>query len=86
MERAFNEPSPFRQRDDTDTAPPHIRQARDAGLRTIERHKRDLSPAAGDRLESLVRVRDQGAVAARYLDAVGNPHYRTAFGKLAMDP
>lgn len=55
-------------------------------LGTIERHRRSLSAPAGDRLERLVRENDQRGIGARYLAAVGNPAYDTAFGKILHDP
>ncbi len=61
----------------TQPATPRDR-SRDEALRTIERHE-ELSPEAGDRLASLVE-RDSLGVDARYLSAVGDPHYADAFG------
>jgi HK97 family phage major capsid protein len=58
---------------------------RDQGLRVIERHKDILTPEAGDRLDKLVR-RDRFGLESRYLDAVGNPDYESAFGKLLAHP
>jgi HK97 family phage major capsid protein len=57
-----------------------------AALRTIERHADVLRSEAGDRLEQLVRSGDPTGVGARYLTAVGNPAYDTAFGKILIDP
>ena len=34
----------------------------------------------------MVRERDPRGLAGRYLDAVGDPAYKSAFGKLVMDP
>jgi HK97 family phage major capsid protein len=65
---------------------PHIARDHDAGLRTIERYRNDLSAEAGDRLEELVRRRDPSGIDARYLGAVGDPAYNSAFGKMLMDP
>jgi HK97 family phage major capsid protein len=55
-------------------------------LQTIERHRGVLTPEAGDRLDELVRGRDPMGLDARYLAAVGDPHYNSAFGKLLADP
>ncbi len=68
--------------------PPHIREARDAGLRMIERYTEsgELRSEAADRLDELVRRHDRSGVDARYLAAVGDPAYNTAFGKLVADP
>jgi hypothetical protein len=65
---------------------PHIRAAHDAGFRTIERHTGALSARAADQLDELVREGDPQGLGARYLAAVGDPAYKTAFGKIAMDP
>jgi HK97 family phage major capsid protein len=63
-------------------------EARDAGLRTIERYRDggDLRSDAADRLDELVRRRDPTGIDARYLEAVGDPAYNSAFGKLLADP
>ena len=68
-------------------AGPH-RDARDAGLRTIERYtgSGELRSEAADRLDELVRGHDRSGVDARYLAAVGDPAYNTAVGKLVADP
>jgi hypothetical protein len=58
---------------------------RDAGLRTIETYSNsgELRSQAADTLERLVRdPRDPMALSARYLDAVGDPAYGTAFAKI----
>jgi hypothetical protein len=62
---------------------------RSAALRTIEGFTRDdtLTPTAADRLDGLVRAEGHhGSLAARYLDAVADPAYFTAFGKALQDP
>jgi HK97 family phage major capsid protein len=63
-------------------------QRRDAGLRTIERYTNsgELRSEAADRLDDLIRHRDPTGVDARYLDAVGDPAYASAFGKMLADP
>jgi HK97 family phage major capsid protein len=66
--------------------PQYVREARDAGLRTIERHEGVLSREAADNLDNVVRQRDPQGTTARYLAAVGNPHYMSAFGKIVTDP
>jgi HK97 family phage major capsid protein len=71
-----------------DPASAGVRQSRDAGLRTIETHSRtgELSPQAADNLDELVRGRDPTGLDARYLQAVAQPEYNSAFGKLLADP
>jgi HK97 family phage major capsid protein len=69
-----------------EAAPEHVRAAHDDGLRAIERNRHLLSPAAGDRLDELVRLQDRSGIDARYLAAVSDPHYLSAFGKLVADP
>jgi HK97 family phage major capsid protein len=59
---------------------------RSSALRAIERHSNTLSPEAGDNLTDLVERRDPTGCDARYIAAVANPHYGTAFGKLLADP
>jgi HK97 family phage major capsid protein len=69
-----------------DGSDPRLRRDRDGGLRAIERHKDILSSEAGDRLEEVVRNRDPRGIGARYLDAVADDSYTSAFGKLVADP
>jgi HK97 family phage major capsid protein len=59
---------------------------RDVGLRAIDRHRDKLTAPAGDRLERLVRGNDPMNIGARYLAAVGDPDYASAFGKMLLDP
>jgi HK97 family phage major capsid protein len=60
---------------------------RDAALRTIERFAGSrLRSEAADELDDLVRSRDPSGTDARYLTAVGDPAYNSAFGKLVTDP
>jgi len=63
-------------------------EARDLGVRAIDQYSRsgELRPEAADRLDALVRRRDPLGLGARYLDAVGNPAYMSAFGKVVSDP
>jgi len=60
-------------------------EARDLGLRTIERMSSALSAEAGDRLTDVVE-RDRSGLDARYIDAVSNPHYERAFFKRVTRP
>jgi HK97 family phage major capsid protein len=62
---------------------------RDAALRRIETFNvaGDLSGRAAEVLDHVVRdPRDQHEVGARYLEAVGDPAYFSAFGKMITDP
>jgi HK97 family phage major capsid protein len=61
-------------------------RAQDDGLRTVDYYSRELSPAAGDRLERLIREDDARQFGARYLTAVGDPEYRGAFRKMLAHP
>ena len=69
-----------RARDDSPGA-----EGREAGLRAIDSLRGDLSAQAGDRLDDLVR-RDRRGVDSRYLAAVSDPAYNSAFGKKLLDP
>jgi HK97 family phage major capsid protein len=73
------------QSDDPYT-PRHLIEAREMGMRAIEQHSGALSATAADRLDELLRERDPQGLGARYLSAVGNPHYKSAFGKMLIDP
>jgi HK97 family phage major capsid protein len=58
-------------------------------LRTIERysHSGDLRSTAADTLDRLVQdPKDLMGLGARYIEAVGDPDYHSAFGKLFDDP
>jgi HK97 family phage major capsid protein len=64
-----------------------VEEARDCGLRMIEAHENEFSAPAADRLDRLARdPRDKMARVARYLDAVGDASYHSAFGKMVTDP
>jgi HK97 family phage major capsid protein len=62
------------------------REGMNLGLRAIERHSAMLGKEAGHSLEQLVRTGDPLGLGARYLDAVANPAYFTAFIKMLQDP
>jgi HK97 family phage major capsid protein len=64
-----------------------LRESRDAAGRTIERYvaSGEMSSTAADRLDELVRRRDPTGVDARYLAAVGDPAYASAFWKVLVD-
>jgi HK97 family phage major capsid protein len=66
--------------------PPHVREARDAGLRAVERHSDVLGAEGSDRLDTLIRRDDPAGLASRYLAAVGNPDYKRAFAKIIKNP
>lgn len=57
---------------------------RDRALRAVERNRDALSAEAGDRLDVLLRRRDETGLDARYIAAVAEPAYNTAFGKMLM--
>jgi HK97 family phage major capsid protein len=69
-------------------ADPRLQEYRSAAMHTIELYERRsvLNSAASDRLDRVLREGDPAAVTARYLTAVGDDHYRSAFGKLLRDP
>lgn len=70
------------------TGDPAAEAHRSAGMRTVEAYARNgvLTPVAADRLDKVLRSLDPAAHTARYLAAVGNPHYATAYGKMIFDP
>ena len=73
---------------DHDDGDPRGRQARSEALGAVDFYveRNVLAPAAADRLDALIR-RDSGPHhASRYLLAVGDPAYRSAFGKLLAHP
>ena len=74
------------RRAEDDQALPHVRAGHEAGLRAIERNAGRLSADANDRLDDLVRERDLLGLGGRYLDAVADPNYLSAFGKMIVDP
>jgi HK97 family phage major capsid protein len=69
--------------------PRHRAAAREVGLRAINMHAEVLTAKAGDTLEDLVRdpdERDRYGLAGRYLEAVSDPNYESAFWRLLRDP
>jgi HK97 family phage major capsid protein len=60
--------------------------ARDRALRTIERYAPEQNADAVDRVDRLVREGDPLGVGARYIAAVGDPNYASAFAKMLKDP
>jgi HK97 family phage major capsid protein len=65
--------------------PRHVAEGREAGLRAIDAQASVLTSRAGDRLEKAVRS-DGSGVGGRYLEAVADPAYNSAFGKMLADP
>jgi HK97 family phage major capsid protein len=65
--------------------PGFVRADRDAALRTIDRNAK-LSEPGAVAMDRLVRQNDPIGQGSRYLTAVGDPAYLTAFGKLLADP
>jgi HK97 family phage major capsid protein len=57
-------------------------------MRTLERYRSSdvLSARAADTVDGVLRRGDSQAVTARYIAAVGNDHYLSAFGKMVSDP
>jgi HK97 family phage major capsid protein len=73
------------------TAPdsdPSLTRARTDAMRTLERYRRSdvLSARAADTVDEVIRRGDPQAITARYIAAVGNDHYLSAFGKMVSDP
>jgi HK97 family phage major capsid protein len=69
--------------------PRHRVAAREVGLRAIDLHAGTLSGEAGNVLEEVVRDpddRDPAGIGGRYLAAVGDADYETAFWKILRDP
>jgi HK97 family phage major capsid protein len=67
-------------------SPTHVRAGHDAGLRAIERNAGVLTAPAADRLDAVIRERDPLGLGGRYLEAVADPAYTTAFAKILRDP
>lgn len=73
---------------DREGRPRGATESHERGLRAIDEYfsKGGLRSDAADRLDDLIRHRDRVGLEGRYLDAVGNPAYNSAFGKLLADP
>ena len=69
-----------------DLGDPRLRGVRDKALRAIERHAEFPSTEATERVEKVVRHNDPQGIIARYLTAVGDPNYSSAFSKMLGDP
>jgi HK97 family phage major capsid protein len=71
-------------RDRSADVAPHRQQALDGALRTLERCQgRDtMSNRAATSMERVVRHDDPAGLIGRYIAAVGDPAYNSAFGKL----
>jgi hypothetical protein len=69
-------------------ADPRLQTYRSSALSTIERHCRAdvMSGVAADRADRVLREGDPLGQTARYVAAVGNDHYRSAFWKILKDP
>jgi hypothetical protein len=69
--------------------PPWLAGQRDQALRAIDQCHRD-QPLMLDKsahiLENLIKYADPTCLTARYLVAVGDPHYNSAFGKMLALP
>jgi HK97 family phage major capsid protein len=72
----------------TPGADQYLAPHRRAAMQMIERYSRSnvLDAADADRLDAILRGADPDALTARYLAAVGNEHYGTAFGRMLADP
>ncbi len=69
---------------DRDSEPPSNRGGRlDGAMRAIERHSELMTSPQS--VEDAVR-RDRSGLGARYLEAVGSEHYRSAFGLMLAHP
>lgn len=58
---------------------------RDQALRALEARSGEMAPADADRIDSLIR-RDRTGADARYIIAVANEHYISAFERYCRDP
>jgi HK97 family phage major capsid protein len=68
---------------------PFVREARDEALRAVERvvNSGRIEPDAADRVDNLIRHEDtRTGVGARYLAAVGDQHYLSAFITMLRSP
>jgi HK97 family phage major capsid protein len=85
---SFQTRRPSRHRLHEQPRPHHVAAAEGAGLRAIDMHSGELSGPAGVRLEQVVRdrERDPQGIGGRYLAAVGDPDYFSAFGQILTSP
>jgi HK97 family phage major capsid protein len=61
-------------------------QMRDRALRVVDYYQRELSPAAGDRVDGVLRNADLTGDTAAWIVATANPAYASAFAKMLADP
>jgi len=66
--------------------PRRTNETRDAAMRTMERYAGEMDDQAAVRLDGMIRADDPHDWVSRYVNAVGNPDYASAFSKLAVDP
>ena len=64
----------------------HGSEVREAALRTVERYHHGMDAGAADTVDSLIRHDDPQESTSRYVAAVGDPAYASAFGKMMADP
>jgi HK97 family phage major capsid protein len=86
-EAGTSPPRDDRRRTEDASVAPHVRAGRDAGLRTVERYRNsgEMTSDAADNADRVIRS-DRLGLDGAYLDAVGDPAYNRAFGKLLADP
>lgn len=65
--------------------PQHGSESRNAAMRTIDGYAERMDTGTPERLEALVREDGPQDWTARYVNAVGDPHYASAFGKVFAD-
>ena len=63
-----------------------VSEARSAALRTLESYSDRMESGAPERLDAMIRHDGPTDQTSRYVEAVGNPHYKSAFAKLMQDP
>jgi HK97 family phage major capsid protein len=61
-------------------------QMRDRALRVVDHYAGELSAAAGDRVDHVLRNADQTGDTAAWVVATANPAYASAFAKMLADP
>jgi hypothetical protein len=62
-------------------------ETRDQALRTVERYADQMDDGKAGEVETLIRRdRPHDDVLSRYVSAVGNPAYHSAFSKICEDP